>query len=582
MSRIFDIADRYVDEIAALDPNLATAIGVPGHERELTDYSPAGPEAVAALNRKTIGELKHGQVEQQAGEREVEAREQTLHRANPLRADEAEDERDRLAAEVMLERLGIHLEVFEAGEHFRDLNNIASPLQDIRQVFDQMPRNTEEHWANIAARLALVPEALAGHRRTLTEGLSRGMVASRRQAGEGSRQAEVWGGDTGPFAGIVEAFEKAEIGPETLATDLGRGSRLARQGYSETARWLREEYAPRASEREGCGEERYALLSRVFLGATINPRATYEWGWEELYRVESEMEETAGRIVPGATVAEATEFLESDPARAIEGVEARREWLQQLHDDALASLHGVHFEIDEKVRRIEVMIPPAGGALIPYYTGPSEDFSRPGRTWWPVDGLIRFPKWSDVSIAYHEGVPGHHLQIGSVRALGDELSRFQRMLTFISGHGEGWALYSERLMGELGYLENPDYYLGMLSAQALRCVRVVIDIGVHLDLPIPKSERFHPGEPWDHDLMLEFAVERSHHQRDFLESEVMRYLGWPAQAISYKVGERKWLDAREAARKRLGASFDLKAFHTQALALGPMGLEMLEGEMGGP
>ena len=82
--------------------------------------------------------------------------------------------------------------------------------------------------------------------------------------------------------------------------------------------------------------------------------------------------------------------------------------------------------------------------------------------------------------------------------------------------------------------------------------------------------------------MLDFAVERSHHQREFLESEVMRYLGWPAQAISYKVGERKWLDAREAARERMGASFDLKAFHTQALALGPMGLEMLEREMGGP
>jgi uncharacterized protein (DUF885 family) len=153
------------------------------------------------------------------------------------------------------------------------------------------------------------------------------------------------------------------------------------------------------------------------------------------------------------------------------------------------------------------------------------------------------------------------------------------MLTFISGHGEGWALYAERLMRELGYFENPDYLLGMLSAQALRCVRVVIDIGVHLELPIPQSERFHPGDLWGHDLMLEFAAERTQRQKEFLASEIVRYLGWPAQAISYKVGERKWLDAREAARKRMGASFDLKAFHTQALALGPMGLEMLEAEL---
>jgi len=346
------------------------------------------------------------------------------------------------------------------------------------------------------------------------------------------------------------------------------------------SRWLREEYARLASEREACGEDRYQLLSRLFLGATLDLPETYRWGWEELHRVEREMQETASRISPGATLDEAKELLETDPARGIDGVDAYREWLQQLHDETIASLDGVHFEIDEKVRPIEVMIPPAGGALIPYYTGPSEDFSRPGRTWWPVDGQTRFPKWGDVSIAYHEGVPGHHIQVAGVRLLDDELSRFQRTLTFISGHGEGWALYAERLMGELGHLENPDYYLGMLSAQALRCVRVIIDIGMHLELPIPSDESFHPGETWNHDLMLEFAVERSQRSREFLESEVLRYLGWPAQAISYKVGERKWLEAREAARRRAGASFSLKEFHSQALALGPMGLDMLGKELG--
>jgi uncharacterized protein (DUF885 family) len=578
MSRIYEIAHAYVDEIAALDPNLATAIGVPGHEREMTDYSPDGPAAIAALNRRTVGELRSGQVEGQADEREAEAGARITE--PPAGHDDDGHRRHRIAAEVMLERLGVHLDLFDSGEQFHDLNNIASPLQDIRQVFDQMPRVTEEDWSNIAARLELVPQALAGYQRTLTQGLQRGMAAAKRQAEEGARQAQVWSGEDGFFAGMAISFDKAEIGTETLRTDLGRGARLAREGYAEMGRWLREEYAPKANEREGCGEERYRLLSRVFLGATIDPQETYQWGWDELHRVEREMEATADRIIPGGSVADAKEVLESDPARAAEGVEAYREWLQTLHDETIASLHGVHFDIDNKVRRIEVMIPPAGGALIPYYTGPSEDFSRPGRTWWPVDGLTHFPKWGDVSIAYHEGVPGHHLQVGGVRALGEELSRFQRMLTFISGHGEGWALYAERLMGELGYLEEPGYYLGMLSAQALRCVRVIIDIGVHLELPIPSREAFHAGEVWSHDLMLEFAVERTQRAREFLASEIVRYLGWPAQAISYKVGEQKWLDAREAARGRMGAAFDLKAFHTEALALGPMGLEMLWREMG--
>jgi uncharacterized protein (DUF885 family) len=555
MSRIFDLAHSYVDEIAALDPILATDIGVPGHEREMTDFSPDGVTAIAAFNRRSVTELE----------------------AIPIEDDRA----DGLARAVMLERLGVHLDLYEAGEHFRDLNNIASPLQNIRQVFDQMPYNTEEEWSNIAARLQLVPAALAGYRQTLLDGLQRGTPAAKRQAVEGARQAEVWSGDDGFFAGFAARFATAaEAGPETLRTDLGRGVRLAREGYADIARWLREEYATKANEREACGDERYQLLSRLFLGATLDLPETYRWGWEELHRVEREMEKTAGQISPGATLDQVKELLETDPARAIEGVEAYREWLQQLHDETVASLDGAHFEIDRKIRPIEVMIPPAGGALIAYYTGPSEDFSRPGRTWWPVDGQTRFPKWGDVSIAYHEGVPGHHLQVAGVRLLADELSRFQRTLTFISGHGEGWALYAERLMGELGYFENPDYYLGMLSAQALRCVRVIIDIGMHLELPIPQDESFHPGEKWDHDLMLDFAVERTRRPRGFLESEIMRYLGWPAQAISYKVGERKWLDVRQAAQEREGGSFSLKHFHSRALALGPMGLDMLGKELG--
>ena len=139
-------------------------------------------------------------------------------------------------------------------------------------------------------------------------------------------------------------------------------------------------------------------------------------------------------------------------------------------------------------------------------------------------------------------------------------------------------------MGELGYLDTPDYELGMLRAQALRCVRVVIDIGMHLELSIPEgaaSGGFHPGERWTPALGLEFIEQRSHFPADFVASEVDRYLGLPGQAISYKVGERAWLEAREAARVRLGDDFDLKAFHARAFELGPMGLALMRRELGG-
>ena len=134
--------------------------------------------------------------------------------------------------------------------------------------------------------------------------------------------------------------------------------------------------------------------------------------------------------------------------------------MQDLQDRTIAELEGTHFDLSEPVKRIEALIAPPGGALAMYYTGPSEDFSRPGRTWYPTGGKTRFPLWREVSIAYHEGVPGHHFQIATTKSLSDELSRYQRLIAGTSGYSEGWALYAERLMGELGYLDNPDYYMG--------------------------------------------------------------------------------------------------------------------------
>jgi uncharacterized protein (DUF885 family) len=561
MSRVFEIADSYVDQIAALEPLVATSMGIPGHEREMPDLSPAGPARVAELNRKTSAELSKAPTEGEA---------------------------DRIAREVILERLAIFMDLYEAREYMRALRIIASPLQGVRSVFDQMPKVSGDDWSNIAARLKLVPQTLAGYRRTLSEGLARKLYASKRQAGEGSEQARVWAGlaesegKPSYFRQLLESFQKmrADRGfSDGLARDLDAGVQAAIEGYKEMHDYLRDEYIPGTSEREAAGADRYRLMARGFLGATLDLRETYDWGWQELHRIEEEMRKTIERIVPGGSWEQAMEFLETDPSRVVEGEENYRRWLQELHDQALAELHGKHFEIPEPIRRIEVMIPPPGGALAAYYTSPSEDLTRPGRTWWPTGGNTVFPKWGDVTTVYHEGVPGHHLQVAGTHMQTERLSRYQRLAMFVSGHGEGWALYAERLMAELGYLDNPDYYLGMLSGQALRAVRVIIDIGMHLELPIPAVERFHPGEVWNYDLGVEFAVEKTGRPQQFMESEVVRYLGWPGQAISYKVGERYWLAAREAAKRAKGESFDLKTFHTEALNIGPMGLEQLQREL---
>lgn len=554
MTKIYEIADGYVERSAALDPVSATSDGVAGHDHELTDYSPAGSEARATAARETLT---------------------TLAGATPT------GERDRIAAEMMRERLELAVSQNEQGEDLRDLRVLGSPLQSIRMCFDLMGYETAEDWAVVAERMAGVRESLASFRAALEEGARRGLLAARRQALACALQAETWGGlDNGDepfFRALATRYGQSANG--ALGASLSRAADDATAAYAEIAVWLRDTYAPMAVERDAVGAERYALQARLFCGMDLDLGETYEWGWEELYRIEHAMREVGERILPGATIPEIIEYLETDEHRVIEGVDRFQRWLQELIDRSITELNGTHFDLAEPLRRCEAMIAPAGGSAAMYYTGPSEDFSRPGRTWYPTLGKTRFPLWREVSICYHEAVPGHHLQIAQVRYLAEELSRYQRTAGFVSGHGEGWALYAERLMGELGYLDDPAFELGMLSAQAMRAVRVIVDIGMHLELPIPARERYHPGDRWNAEIALPFVIERSCFPKDFMKSEVDRYLGLPGQAISYKVGEREWLSARADAQTRKGAAFDLKAFHSYALDLGGMGLAQLRREL---
>jgi uncharacterized protein (DUF885 family) len=184
-----------------------------------------------------------------------------------------------------------------------------------------------------------------------------------------------------------------------------------------------------------------------------------------------------------------------------------------------------------------------------------------------------------VSTWYHEGVPGHHLQTARWTAAADRLSSYQITLGAVSANKEGWALYAERLMDELGFLTDPARRLGYLDKQMLRIIRVIIDIGMHLELAVPADSGFHPGERWTPELATAFMA--AHHGSDTARrtSEIDRYLGWPGQAIGYKLGERAWLQGREAARRRLGAGFDLRTWHMNALTQGSLGLADLADDL---
>ena len=546
MSEVFDIADRYCEQLGALDPCSATYAGIAGHDHEMTDYSPEGIARRVDLVRHTLVELA----------------------AAPKETDD-----ERRAASVMTERCALEVEQYQAGERLRDIRIIGSPIQSARECFDLMPLDTDADWEIAAARMHRVPDSLAGIEETLRAGVAQGLVAARRQALACAEQAATWGGEreTEPFFRTLAAERPGD-------TKLAAAAEVATAGYARLAAYLRDEYAPAADPRDPVGRDRYVMFARDFTGVDLDLEETYLWGWDELHRIEDAMRRVGERILPGTSIDEVIEHLDADPNRAIEGVDEFLGWNQDLIDRTISDLADTHFDIAPPLRRCEAMIAAPGGAAAMYYTPPAEDFSRPGRTWYPTMGETRFPLWKEVSTCYHEAVPGHHLQVAQVVYLADKLSRFQRLFGFVSGHGEGWALYAERLMGELGYLDDPGFEMGMLAAQAMRAVRVVVDIGMHLELPIIEGEP-HAGERWTAELALPFVVGRSRFPEVFMRSEVDRYLGWPGQAISYKVGERVWLEARADAKQRKGRSFDLKAFHTYALDLGSMGLAQLRDEL---
>ena len=550
MTRIDELADRYVDAACALDPNQATYIGVAGYDDQLTDYGPEARAARAELARQVLSDLDDAPIE---------------------------TDNDRVCVTAMRERLGLELELHDAGELDGDLNVIESPVQSTRQVFDLMPTEGEDAWRTIATRMSAVPAALAAYRRSLVQARDGGRVAARRQVLACAGQCTQWtSGEDGGFFGHLVAGSGMQ---GEIRTDLETAARAASQAYAELGTFLRDELAPHAPEHDGVGRERYALWSRYFLGAEIDLDETYAWGLEELARIEQEMAAVADQIVPGGSVADAQALLEADPARKLAGPDALQAWMQQISDRVVSELADVHFDIPQEIRNLECRIAPTKDGGI-YYTGPSEDFSRPGRMWWSVPvGVTEFSTWREVTTVFHEGVPGHHLQVAQTTYRSDVLNRWQRLMCWVSGHGEGWALYAERLMADLGYLDDHGDRLGMLDAQAFRAARVVIDIGMHLGLEIPAGTGFHDGETWDPELGLEFLRAHNSMADEFLRFELDRYLGWPGQAPSYKVGERIWLQARDEVRARQGDQFDLKAFHRRALDLGGLGLDPLRAEL---
>ncbi|AWB81004.1 DUF885 domain-containing protein [Corynebacterium yudongzhengii] len=533
--------EGYVYDMAALTPTDATAWGIEGYDGELQDFSPDYWDEVAERTRDMIADVD------------------ALNDGTDDSDDDDDfDGIDQVTADILVDRLGLELDLHHRGENLRLLNNIASPVQTIRDSLVQMPKDGADAHDNVRSRLSRVPKALRGYCDSLSEAAAQGKVAAHRQIDAVIDQCE-------SLADSGSLLESLGVDPDCAEVS------KAKQAFAEFADWLSTDLAPQAAHNDCVGRDRYELFSHYFVGDLVDLDEAYNWARERLCDIIAEQESIAHDLYGSdCSVRGAFRRLNEDERYTLTGTEALREWMQKLADETMDTVHGTHFNVPEELRTIVARIDPAGTGGI-FYTPPTEDFTRPGQMWWSVPpGQETFHTWQEKTTVFHEGVPGHHLQLGQALAQ-DDLNLWRRVACWNSGHGEGWALYAESLMDEAGFFEDPGYRMGYLDSQRLRAARVVLDIGVHLGKKVPEGTGV-----WDGSYAKGFLRENSAMDEANLAFEIDRYLGWPGQAPSYALGQRLWREVREDALEQ-GQS--LREFHDRALSLGSVPMSVLRTEV---
>ena len=336
--------------------------------------------------------------------------------------------------------------------------------------------------------------------------------------------------------------------------------------YAKFAAFVRDEYAPKGRKEVGVwalpdGKERYAMMVRNQTTTDKTPEEIHEIGLREVARIEGEMLQIARKL--------GFNDLKSFNA----SLEANPEIKAKSADDILNQYRKYTNQMYAKLPELFGRLPKAPMEVVPTepfrekeasgaeYNTPAPDGSRPGRVYVNTYEATSRKTISFESTAYHEGVPGHHMQLAIQQELG-ELPKFRQQggeTAFV----EGWALYSERLGKEVGFYQNPYNDYGRLNDEMLRAVRLVVDTGLH-------SKR------WTRDQVVQFFRDHSAVDEVEIQSETDRYIVWPGQALAYKMGQLKILELRERAQRELGSKFDIRGFHDEVLGAGSLPLQTLE------
>ena len=533
-----------------------------GYVATLADHEPVAAQAQGVSAPDRLPDL--------SAEWAVARRELAVRTRDAL-ADTEPDGADAALHAALRERMDSDIALFDTGFTARLLAPLATPVHQVREAFDDVTVTDDEAGDEIIARLSGVPRALEqlGDRlRWARAAGERGEfsgtgVAAQRQVREVADQVAGWIDPDG-----VDYFRALRTGdlsnPRRAA--LERAAAGATDAAAGFARMLREELLPHAPQQDAVGESVYRATAQSFLGTQLDLDEVYDYGWQELERLWRQARDVAGEILGTdgpADVALAAQALARDGGHRVAADDVVG-WLRDRLDWTLEQVDGTAFALPADVRDVDIVVPRAAKGVV-YYTPGAPDGSVRSKIVWTIPaGATSVPTWQELTSLHHEGVPGHHLEHAVNRA-NTSLHPWQRYLCEIHGYAEGWAHYSEALAEELGLLRDAPERLGMLLGQLWRTVRIVADIGLHTGRPLRRNEVTDQAQ-WTPVIARDFLTHYGLVDPVTARFEVDRYLGWPGQALAFKVGAKLWAEARTAST---GSALD---FHTRALALGPMGL----------
>lgn len=534
--------DEYYEAELKAHPEMATAYGDYRYNDQLNDYSLAGAASENERDQAYLARLK----------------------AIPVAGF---SEQDKLSHEVLSRSLEQRLADYSFKEYEMPVNQMNGPQTHLADLPLAVPLDSVKHYEDYIARLHQIPRVFTQTEEVLRAGKQDGLMPVRflleKVPGQclGVVAADPFLLPAKKFPSSIPAEEQPRLRQEITETVV----KEVLPAYLDFANFIANEYAPSGRTTLAAislpgGEKRYLnnIRSRTTL-SNLTPDQIHQIGLRETKRIEAEMLVIAHRE-GFQDLASFRASLKSNPryrpASAEAIVDDFRKYIAQMQPK-LPELFGF---IPGLPLTVEPMPDFEPGTATHYQSG-TPDGKRPGRVVVAVSNFEQRTTIGDEATAYHEGIPGHHMQLSVAQTL-TQLPKFRRH-GGNSGYIEGWALYAEQLGKEVGFYQDPVSDYGRLSSELFRAVRLVVDTGIH-------------SKGWSRDQVVEFMRKSGAVDEPTIQSETDRYIAWPAQALAYKLGQLKFLELRERARKELGSQFDIKSFHDQMLNGGVLPLDLLD------